>query len=119
MNTLQLNLANWDLMVDGNGNLAVATGPQAVAQDVASAISTFLGEVYYDTTLGLPWQSEVFGEQFSPSLVSALLVQAALSVPGVVSSPAPKVTNLAFAAGKVTGTLEFTDTTGVSQGVTL
>jgi hypothetical protein len=115
MNTLQLNLATWDLELDSNGNLAVATGPQAIAQDVASAISTFLGEVYYDVTQGLPWQSEVFGQQFSPSLVGALMEQAALTVPGVVSA---KASGLTFSAGKVTGTINFIDTTGASLGVT-
>ena len=115
MNTLQLNLATWDLELDSNGNLAVATGPQAIAQDVASAISTFLGEVYYDVTQGLPWQSEVFGQQFSASLVGALLAQAALTVPGVVSAHA---TGLVISGGAVTGTLEFTDATGAAAGVT-
>ena len=113
MNTLQLSPA-WDLMLDANGNIAMATGPEAIAQDVASAISTFLGEVYYDTTQGLPWMSEVFGEQFSPSLVTALLVQAALTVPGVVSA---QVINLAFAGGVISGTVQVIDTTGASLGV--
>jgi hypothetical protein len=115
MNTLKLNPATWDLMLDSQGNLAVATGGAALAQDVASAISTFLGEVFYDTTVGVPWQSEVFGQQFSASLVGALLAQAALTVPGVVSAHA---TGLVISGGAVTGTLEFTDATGAAAGVT-
>lgn len=116
MNTLQLSAA-WDLEVVNRG-IAVATGPSAIAQDVASAISLFLGELYYDTTQGVPWYSEVFGQSYSPSLISALLVQAALTVPGVVSTPAPKVANLAIMNRKVTGTVNFTDANGQSLGVT-
>lgn len=114
MNTIQLSPA-WDLMLDGNGNIAVATGPNAIAQDVASAISTFLGEVYYDTTLGLPWLSQVFGQAYSPSLITALLVQAALTVPGGVQA---EVVGLALVNRKVTGTVNVIDTTGASLGVT-
>jgi len=113
MNTLQLS-PTWDLMVDANGNLAVATGPQALAQDVASAISTFLGEAYFDTALGVPWAGTVFAQDYSPALVTSLLTQAALSVPGVVSAT---VTDLAYKNGVVTGTCKFTDSTGASLGV--
>ena len=117
MSTFQLNPATWDLMAV-NGRIAIATGPNALAQDVASAISTFLGELYYDTTQGIPWLREVFGQDFSPSLISALLVQATLTVPGVVSSPAPKVANLVIVNRKVTGTVNFTDVNGEALGVT-
>jgi len=114
MDTIQLSPA-WDLMLDANGNIALATGSEAIAQDVASAISTFLGEVYYDTTLGLPWLSEVFGQEFSPALVSALLVQAALTVPDVVSA---RVVNLDVKNGAVTGVVQVIDITGQALGVT-
>ena len=49
MSTLQLsnsplatppNASPWDLQVDGNKNIMVASGPLALAQDVASAIMT-------------------------------------------------------------------------------
>ena len=113
MNTLQLS-ANWDLTLDANGNLAVVAGPQALAQDVASAISTFLGEAYFDTSLGVPWGGNVFAQEFSPALATSLIVQAAMSVPGVVSAT---VTDLACKNGVVTGTCKFTDSTGAALGV--
>jgi len=60
MDTLLLDLDNWDLTVDAAGNWAVASPPYAIAQDVASAIKTFqlqagpndpvLGECWYDNT---------------------------------------------------------------------
>ena len=55
MNTLLLDASAWDLVLDANGDIALAAPPYAVAQDVASAISLFLGELWYDTTQGVPY----------------------------------------------------------------
>lgn len=119
MNTITLtqpgSVDPWDLTVDGSGNLAMSTGAAAIAQDVASAISTFLGEVYYDTTVGVPFFSQVFGQSFSRSVVANLLKNAALTVPGVVSA---QVTITSFAKRKLSGTVEVIDTVGQSIGVT-
>lgn len=114
MNTLQLN-AQWDLTVDSNGNIAMESGAAAIAQDVASAISTFLGEVFYDTTLGLPYLSDVLGQAYSPSILRALLEAAALGVPGVVSA---RATITQFQARVVTGTVIVTDSDGRTVLVT-
>ena len=39
MNTLFLNPATWDLMVDAEGNIAMAEAPYSTAQDVASGLA--------------------------------------------------------------------------------
>ena len=85
MKTLLLN-ANWDLEEDSFRNIAVADDPYSLAQDAASAIRTFQGEVYYDTTLGIPYFQQILG--FSPpvSLMKAYFNAAALTVPEVVSA---------------------------------
>ena len=93
MNTLQLTVVapgsdppGWDLMVDNSGNIAMATDGYALAQDAASAIRTFQGEVWFDTLQGVPYFSQILG--FSPPvpLMKAYFVAAALTVPGVVSA---------------------------------
>lgn len=78
---------DWDLTLDVSGNLAVATGHYAIAQDVASAARLFLGELWYDTTQGVPYYEEVLGVWPPPSLefLKARLVAAGLTVPGVSS----------------------------------
>lgn len=86
MSTLLLTPATWDLSLDASGNVAVAQEPLALAQDAASAIRTFLGEVYWDTTVGVPWASQILGQTPSLALLKAQLVDAALTVPGVASS---------------------------------
>lgn len=50
--------SSWDLTLDGAGNIAVGDSDISIAQDVASACRTFLGECWYDNSLGMPyWQS--------------------------------------------------------------
>jgi hypothetical protein len=49
--TLLLDRAIWDLSLDANGNIAIATGPYAIAQDVASAVRR--GELRHNTTKGV------------------------------------------------------------------
>ncbi len=59
MNTLLLDQVTWDLAVDTSGNIAVAADPYSQAQDAASSIKTFAGEVYYDTTRGIPYFTQI------------------------------------------------------------
>jgi hypothetical protein len=86
MGTLLLDTETWDLVLDINGNIAVASEPYSLAQDAASAIKTFQGEVYYNTTLGIPYFSQILGHRPPVSLMKAQFEAAALTVPGVVSA---------------------------------
>ena len=58
--SLLLDLVNWDLCVDANGNIALCTEPYADVQDAACAIRLFAGELYYDTPLSLLLNVMVF-----------------------------------------------------------
>jgi hypothetical protein len=60
--TLLLDTATWDLVLDVKGNIAIASEPYSLAQDAASAIKTFLGEVWYDTTQGVPYFEQILGK---------------------------------------------------------
>ena len=86
MQTLLLDTVNWDLVVDAEGNIAVASDPYSQAQDAASSIKTFQGEVYYDTLRGVPYFQNVLGQAIPVSLLKAYFVQAALLVPGTVAA---------------------------------
>ena len=76
MRTLLLDRTAWDLVLDANGNIACATEPYQIAQDVASAIRTFRGECFYDTTLGLPYWSNILGQLPPASFVQSGIVNA-------------------------------------------
>lgn len=83
MNTLYLTPDSWDLTVDASGNIAMASDPYSQAQDAASNIKLFQGELWYDTTQGLPYFQSILGYLPPISLLKAKLVAAALMVPGV------------------------------------
>jgi hypothetical protein len=86
MHTLLLDVQAWDLVLDANNNIAVASEPYSLAQDAASAIKTFLGECYWDTTVGVPWMQSLLAKRPSLPLLKAQLVAAALTVPDVASA---------------------------------
>lgn len=86
MDTLLLDTITTDLVLDANNNIAVATQPYSLAQDAASAIKTFLGEVYFNTTLGVPYFTEVLGKSAPTAFLQALFNNAAETVPNVASA---------------------------------
>jgi len=86
MNTLLLDVQAWDLVLDVDGNMALATDPYSIAQDAASAIRLFLGELWYDTTQGVPYFGQILGQRPPISLMKAKFVAAALTVPEVTAA---------------------------------
>jgi hypothetical protein len=84
--TLLLDPTTWDLTRDASGNIAVASEPYSLAQDAASAIKTFLGEVYFDKTIGIPYLTQILGHRPPLALLKQQLVNAALTVPGIASA---------------------------------
>jgi hypothetical protein len=113
-NTLLLDVDAWDLTVDAAGNIAMASAPYSLAQDVASAIKLFKGELWYDTLQGIPYFQQILGRYPSVALVKAQLVQAALTVPGVVAAVAfiSEITDRTLS-----GQVQVTDRNGVIQAV--
>src|SRR5260370_36256905 len=108
MKSLLLAPRSWDLTLDVSNKIAVASDPYSLAQDAACAIKVFLGEVYYDTTQGVPWRT-ILGGQPNLSLLKAKLVVAALTVPGVVSA---KVFFSAISSRAVNGQVQVTNSLG-------
>jgi hypothetical protein len=113
-NTLLLDADLWDLCADANGNIAQAAPPYALAQDVASAIKTFLGECWYNTLIGIPYFAQILGKTPPVGVFKAYMVAAALTVPGVVSATC---TITAFQNGTITGQVTFTDSNKRPQTV--
>jgi hypothetical protein len=107
--TLLLERSHGDLCLDSSGNIAVATAPYSLAQDVASAIKTFLGELYYDKTQGVAYWADVFGQMPPFSLIQQLMVNAALTVSGVISA---QVIVTSFTDRTISGQVQFTDASG-------
>jgi hypothetical protein len=116
MKTLLLDQDTWDLLLDAEGNIAVALEPYAVAQDVASAVKLFQGELWYDTTKGIPYFSQILGYLPPPSLLYTYFKDAALTVPTVDTV---KVVFTPLEDRTVAGQIQFTDTSGAKGSVNI
>jgi hypothetical protein len=114
LNTLLLDQAEWDLVLDANANIALASPPYSLAQDVASAVRTFLGDLWYDTTNGIPYWTQVLGKLPPASLLIEMINQQALTVPGVVTV---QTYITGFTDREVSGYIEFVDVNNETQAV--
>jgi len=113
-NTLLLDQSVWDLVLDVNGNIALAGTPYSIAQDVASAIRTFLGECWYDTSLGLPYWQQILGELPPLQYIADQMQDQAKTIPNVVDS---KATFTSFKNRSLAGQIQIIDTDGAINNV--
>lgn len=112
--TLLLDTVANDLVLDSNGDIALAAPPYSVAQDVASAMRLFQGELWYDGTQGIPYWQQFLGQNPTTSQIIAAFNNAALSVPGVLSAS----TVITSVAGReVSGQVQFSTNNGTSTTV--
>ena len=116
--TILLDTATWDYTVDAAGNWALASEPYSYAQDVASAIRLFNGELYYDRSQGVRYKTKILGQSPPLTVFQELMVQAALTVPGVVSAECI-VTSYDFATRDLQGQVQFKDVNGNTGTVSL
>lgn len=79
--TLLLDVSKWDLVLDISGSIALAVVPYAPVQDVASAVRLFIGEAWYDTSLGIPYFEQILGQWPSLEYMREQFITAALTVP--------------------------------------
>ena len=85
MDSLKLS-SEWDLVLTVGGNLAVVSGPERVAQDVACYERTFYGEPYYASENGVPYLDNELAALPPEELVTARANERAMQVPGVTST---------------------------------
>lgn len=115
LNTLLLDRTQWDLVLDSGGNIAMARPGYALAQDVASAVRLFLGELFYDTSIGIPYFEEILGQLPPISLITGYVEKAALTVPGVVTA---RCIISSFNNREIVGQVQFIDENGVANNAT-
>lgn len=110
MDTMLLDRTTWDFVLDVSNNIAIATNPYSLAQDAASAIKLFQEELWYDTTKGVPYWTQILGQAPNYNLIKAQFVAAALTVPGVVAA---RVFFSSFSNRKLSGQVQVTDQNGI------
>lgn len=112
--TILLDADTWDLTLSAGGDIATSDEPYALAQDAASAIRTFSGEVYYDTTQGIPYFADILGHMPPRSLVKHYFNKAALTVPDVAEA---KTYLVSFTGRTFTGQVQVTTEDGDTAAV--
>lgn len=110
MRTLLLTTDDWDLVVDTNGNIAVAEDPYARAQDAACEIRLFQRDAFYEQTRGIPYWIDTLGKAPPVPLLKAHFVAAAKLAPGVVDA---QCFLTAITDRVVRGQVQVADATGV------
>jgi hypothetical protein len=105
-NTLLLDQSAWDLVLDINGNIALAGTPYSYAQDVTSAVRTFLGECWYNTNLGMPYWQKILGELPPLGYIEQQISLEALTIPNIISAEASIVN---FVNRAIEGVILITD----------
>lgn len=116
MNTLLLDVDSWDLVLDASGNIAMASQPYSIAQDVSSAARLFAGELWYDKSKGTPYFSTVLGQRPPVSLIKAQKIQSSLTVPAVNDADC-FITS--FTGRGIDGQIQVTDIYGTTTVVNL
>jgi hypothetical protein len=116
MDTLKLDSTTWDLSVDASNNIAVATGPAAIAQDVASSVRVFNGELWYQTNRGVLYLERILGQLPPIGFLIGQFRTAALLVPNVVSVVV--ALNPLGRDRKLTGSITITDDRGATAVLT-
>ena len=113
--TLLLDTAEWDLVLDANGDIALADEPYAISQDVASAIRTFQTDCWYDQRKGMPYWQQILGHYPPMALVRSAIVNEAMREPKVAQVT---IKRLELADRQITGDVLVIDTEGRENGVT-
>lgn len=116
MKTLLLDNTQWDILLDASGNLAIAEAPYQLAQDVASALKLFEGELFYNVANGIPYLSTILGKSPPLTVFQEYMVRAALTVPGVVE---PTCTITALQDRVISGQVVFRTETGQTVQVSI
>ena len=110
--TIFLNPNTWDLDIDANRNIALASAPYAQAQTVANACRLWAGEAPFDNTRGIPYD-QLLGQLPARQTVSNWYQREALSVPGIKSAQPV----LQYTGRKLTGQIQCTLTDGTTINV--
>jgi hypothetical protein len=110
-NTLLLDNTTWDLLTDSAGNIAMATEPYALSQDVASAIKLYKAELWYDVAKGIPYFEQIWGKSPPINVFKEYMVAAALTVPGVLKARCV-IASFSRETRNVDGTVFFIDQAG-------
>lgn len=77
--------SEWDLQLDGNGNVAMLREAPAILQNVCNEGRLFYHDVVFRWDQGINWFSDQIAQPIQEAITTEDLRSAALSVPGVLT----------------------------------
>lgn len=110
---------DWDITLTEAGNLALAEGGYATAQNVANECRLFTQDAFFAQDDGIPWYVVQLGKPLARSVASSRMRQAASDVAGVVSVESVTVEDIDPVTRIMDGTIRLTTTEGTSVAVDL
>lgn len=113
---LLINDATGDIDIQQN-NWVMVQGTEEISQIIKQNLQTVLGEWFLDSSLGLPWFTEIFEKGQSQKNIDTIFIDEIGAAPGVISlvnyssqltNKANRLLSIEFQAYTVEGILDFT-----------
>lgn len=103
---------DWDLQLDGNGNVETCRKAEAICQNVCNECRLFRNDAYFRYGEGIAWFSDQLGKPLQKVVTESRLREAALAVKGVLAVQSIELRGLDSVSRKLTGTLRITTEEG-------
>ena len=76
---------SFPLTIDGNGELIIVEGLEALRQKINQRLSLFKGSWFLDITAGVPYMQEILKKPVDPGLVASIFNEEILKEPEILS----------------------------------
>lgn len=106
--------SQWDVTVDGGGNIATAQDAYAIAQNVANAVRLFTDDAYFDRDRGIPHFDIELGHRPPIGVLRTRILRAARGVEGVADANVEFDRDERVLGGEITLTLTNGETATVA-----
>lgn len=105
---------DWDLTVDGNGDLSMIRGAQAICQNVCNEGRLFYHDAVFRWDQGIKWFEDQIAQPIQEAVTTEDLRTAASSVPGVLSVNSVTLKTLDPATRTLSAEIEITTEGGTN-----
>lgn len=82
MSDLNMDFSTNDILI-ANGDMSMATGVDAIEQDLQQRLQVWLGEWFLDTSVGLPYKQSILVKNPNLDVIQADFVNETLDTPGI------------------------------------
>ena len=105
---------DWDLTLDGNGDLSMIRGAQAICQNVCNEGHLFYHDAVFRWDQGIKWFEDQIAQPIQEAVTTEDLRTAASSVPGVLTVNSVTLKKLDPATRTLSAEIEITTEEGTN-----